>query len=60
MNVFIGCSSRDNINNIYKESAIELATYLSNNNYNLVCGGIDGTMKILNDIFIKFLYLLWK
>lgn len=53
MNVFIGCSSRDNLDNIYKDSAIEMAEYLSNKSYNLVCGGIDGIMKVVGDVFIK-------
>lgn len=53
MNIFIGCSSRDNIDNIYKESAIKLANFLSLNNHNLICGGADGVMKILKDIFDK-------
>lgn len=53
MNVFIGCSSRDDIDNIYKENAIQLANYLSRNHYDLICGGTHGVMKILQDIFTQ-------
>ena len=53
MNVFIGCSSRANLDKIYINSASKLAEYLSNKTYNLVCGGNEGIMKLIRDIFIK-------
>lgn len=53
MNVFIGCSSKEKLNEIYINSATNLAEYLSKKSYNLVCGGIDGTMKIIGEVFTK-------
>lgn len=53
MNVFIGGSSRDNIDYIFVKEAKKLATYLANNNYNLVSGSISGLMSYVNDIFIS-------
>lgn len=53
MNVFIGCSSHENIDKIYTENAVKLANYLSKNNYNLICGGCAGIMKTLQEIFQK-------
>lgn len=51
MKIFIGCSSREELNQIYIDSATKLAEELSKRNHDLICGGIDGTMKILHDIF---------
>ena len=51
MNVFIGCSSRENLDKIYIDSAIKLAKYLSHNHYHLICGGCAGMMKIIQDVF---------
>lgn len=53
MNIFIGCSSREEINNIYKDSATTLANHLIKDNNNLICGGTDGMMKIFHDIFLQ-------
>ena len=53
MNVFIGCSSKDNLDQIYIDSAIQLANYLAKNNYNLICGGYAGLMKTIQEIFIE-------
>ena len=53
MNVFIGCSSRENIPSVYKNSACKLAEYLSSKDYNLIVGGIDGIMGSIKDIFLK-------
>lgn len=53
MNVFIGCSSRDEINDIYKEEACKLAEYLSINGYNLITGGADGLMGVVIDVFLR-------
>lgn len=53
MNVFIGCSSKENLDKKYVESAKKLAEYLSFHQNHLVCGGTDGLMKVLCDIFKK-------
>lgn len=53
MNIFIGCSSRETISKCYQECAIELGNYLAKNNYNLICGGIDGMMNLLKTIFLE-------
>ena len=53
MNVFIGCSSKESLNHIYIESTTTLANYLSTHNYDLMCGGTDGLMKILVNTFKK-------
>ena len=46
MKVFIGCSSRDNILDIYKQEASIISSYLAKK-YDLVIGGIDGLMNIV-------------
>lgn len=51
MNVFIGCSSKENLDKIYIDSAIQLANYLSLNNYKLICGGFAGMMKTIQEVF---------
>lgn len=55
MNVFIGCGSADTkeINNIYTEEAIKIASFLAQNNYDLFCGGTDGLQGIVRDTFLK-------
>ena len=53
MKIFVGCSSRDDIDSIYKEQAIILAEQLIKHNHDLICGGTDGVMKIFHDTFIK-------
>ena len=53
MNVFIGCSSSNDIDKIYRDSAIEISKYLASHGYNLVVGGVNGTMGVIKDIFIR-------
>ena len=53
MNVFIGCSSRENLDKVYIDSAIKLAKYLSHNHYHLICGGCAGMMKIIQEVFME-------
>lgn len=53
MKVFIGCSSKEKVDNIYINSAKTLAKKLVEKNYDLVIGGTDGIMKILHDTFLK-------
>lgn len=53
MNVFIGCSSSNDIDKIYRDSAIEVSGYLASHGYNLVVGGVNGTMGVIKDIFIR-------
>ena len=53
MNIFIGCSSSDNINKIYTNLSQKLAKYLANKNYNLLIGGVSGLMGTIIDIFEK-------
>ena len=54
MKVFIGCSSREEIKDIYKEKANKLGEYLSKNNHDLLVGGIDGLMGIIIKKFKKY------
>lgn len=49
MNIFIGCSSNNNIDNIYIDKSIELVSNISH--YNLIVGGISGLMGKLLEIF---------
>lgn len=51
MYVFIGCSSKDNLDKIYRDSAIEIANYLSLHHYKLMCGGVTGIMKTVQEVF---------
>lgn len=55
MNVFIGCGSSNikEINAIYTEEAIKIASFLAEKGYNLFCGGIDGLQGIVHDTFLK-------
>lgn len=53
MKIFIGCSSKENIDNVYKTSATALANQLAQNNHDLICGGTDGMMKLLHDAFLQ-------
>ena len=53
MKIFIGCSSSDDIDDIYKNSALDLAEKLSKKDNELICGGNDGLMKIFHDTFLK-------
>lgn len=51
MKVFIGCSSKENLEKEYIDATIEIANYLASHHYHLMIGGTDGLMKILNTIF---------
>ncbi len=51
MNVFIGCSSSDNINKIYIDETIRLAKTIADNN--LIVGGVNGLMGILINEFVN-------
>lgn len=54
MNVFIGLSSSVKINTKYYNLAKEVGTFLTDLNYNLICGSTDlGMAKIVSDIFYK-------
>jgi len=53
MKVFVGCSSRENIDLTYMENTNALAEYLSSEQYDLVCGGTDGLMGVLVNTFKK-------
>ena len=54
MKIFIGCSSHENIKNIYKETANKLGEYLAKNNNDLLIGGTDGLMGIIITKFNKY------
>ena len=51
MNIFIGCSSSENIDKKYNEDAKKLAKHLVKNNHNLLIGGINGTMGTIIKTF---------
>ena len=51
MNVFIGCSANDNLKDVYYREAVKLADYLASNDCNLICGGSDGVMARLQEVF---------
>ena len=51
MNVFIGCSAKDNLKDVYYREAVKLADYLASNDCNLICGGSDGVMARLQEVF---------
>lgn len=54
MKVFIGLSSSIKINPKYYNLAKEVGTFLTDLNYNLICGSTDlGMAKIVSDIFYK-------
>lgn len=54
MKVFIGLSSNIKINPKYYNLAKEVGTFLTDLNYNLICGSTDlGMAKIVSDIFYK-------
>lgn len=53
MNVFIGCSSKDNLNDDYYNLAMEVSNTLSKK-YDLIYGGFDkGMMGICANTFLK-------
>lgn len=51
MNIFIGCSSSDSIDNIYLDETFKIAKKIKNNN--LIVGGINGLMGILIKEFLS-------
>ena len=53
MRIFIGCSSNEDINNIYIKESNKLSKYLAKNNNSLILGGINGLMGIFCSTFIK-------
>lgn len=53
MNIFIGGSSRENIDNYYYQESIKIATYLSKKRYNLIVGCDVGLLEKVTNIFNK-------
>lgn len=51
MNIFIGASVNKNIPNKYFNLSKEVSDVLSNLNYTLICGGNEGILKELINIF---------
>lgn len=53
MDVFIGCSSHSNIDKIYNDNAKLVATFLAKKGFNLIVGGIDGMMNVVQEVFAQ-------
>lgn len=52
MKIFVGCSSHDDIDVIYKENADRLGEYLASCNNDLIVGGISGLMgRMINKFY---------
>ena len=54
MYAFIGCSSSDKIDDIYKEKAKLISSFLAKEGFNLITGGIDGVMGLIQKEFVKY------
>ena len=53
MKLFIGCSSSNEIDDIYINEANKLTKYLVDNKYSLLLGGINGLMGVFSQAFVK-------
>ena len=59
--VFIGCSSSDNLDSIYYDSARDVASFLANKNYDLLIGGVRGIMGVVSSSFAvkgRYVYVM--
>ena len=54
MYVFIGCSSHSNIDDVYVSNARLVAAFLAKTGFNLITGGINGVMGVVQEEFAKF------